>query len=147
MFVNIFLSTSCPIFRSSMVIPFNASCRVAIAILNDLFSKSLPVFVRYIRLVRLSFLSEIRTTKCCFSMLSMRRVMLGLSLKVALHSSCWVMPSFSQSARRMVHCSGVISTPSCLKFRLSFRLIAVETFPFNMANTSCWSILKSSVIY
>lgn len=40
------------------------------------------------------FLSEMRTTRCCRSILSIKRVMLGLSLKVALHNSCCVTPSF-----------------------------------------------------
>ena len=96
-------------------------------------SNSLPVLVKWIKLVRRSLLSAMRTTKCWRSILSIKRVMLGLSLKVALHSSCCVTPSFSHRKRRTVHCSGVISTPFWRKFRLSFRLMAADTLPFNMA--------------
>ena len=109
-------------------------------------SSSFPSLVRWIKLVRRSFLSEMRTTRCCRSILSIKRVMLGLSLKVALHSSCCVTPSFSHRKRRTVHCSGVISTPFWRKFRLSFRLMAADTLPFNMANINWISKLNCSIM-
>mgnify|MGYP007108707126 CR=1 FL=1 len=131
---------------SSRVMPCRASFNVCPAMMRAFSSSSFPSFVRWIRLVRRSFLSEIRTTRCCRSMLSMRRVMLGLSLKVALHNSCCVTPSFSHRKIRTVHCSGLISRPFWRKLRYSFRLIAAETLPFRMANISRMSKLNCSIM-
>ena len=87
-----------------------------------------------------------RTTRCWRSILSIRRVMLGLSLKVALHNSCCVTPSFSHKKMRTVHCSGVISKPFCLKLRDNLRLIAADTLPFRIANISRMSKLNCSIM-
>ena len=143
--MNIFLSTSWAIFRSSMDTFSNASFNVWLAMTKAFPSSSRPVLVRWMRLVRRSRLSEIRTTRCCLSMLSISRVMLGLSLKVALHKSCWVTPSFSHKDNRIVHCSGEMSMSFRRKLRSSFRLMAVETFPLRIANMSCMSNLNCSI--
>ena len=111
-----------------------------------LFFQLLPVFGQWIRLVRRSFLSEMRTTRCWRSILSIKRVILGLSLKVALHNSCWVTPSFYHRKISTVHCSGLISNPFWRKLRYSFRLIAAETLPFSMANISRISKLNCSIM-
>ena len=140
---NIFLSTSWLTLSSSMVMPCNASFNVWLAMTRARSSSSFPSLVRCIRLVRRSFLSEMRTTRCWRSILSIRRVMLGLSLKVALHNSCCVTPSFSHKKIRTVHCSGVISKPFCLKLRDNLRLIAADTLPFRIANMSRMSKLNS----
>ena len=146
MLVNTFLNTSWLTFSSSNVNPCSASFNVLFAMKRALPSNSLPVLVKWIKLVRRSLLSAMRTTRCWRSILSIKRVMLGLSLKVALHSSCCVTPSFSHRKRRTVHCSGVISTPFWRKFRLSFRLMAADTLPFNMANINWISKLNCYII-
>ena len=72
--------------------------------------------------------------------------LLGLSLKVALHNSCCVTPSFSHKKMRTVHCSGVISKPFWRKLRDSFRLMAADTLPFSMAKIRRISKLNCSIM-
>jgi hypothetical protein len=80
-------------------------------------------------LMRLSFSSETLFTRLSFSRLSISLVMLGLSLKVALQSSCWLLPSSFQRWYRTLHCSIVRLMPETLNFFCSLLAMAVDALP------------------
>ena len=66
----------------------NASFNVSSAIAIVSSCSFCASFVRYIKLMRLSFSEATLFTRFNFSRLSTKRVMLGLSRNVALHISC-----------------------------------------------------------